>query len=176
MLLGPLAALALLLLAAGVAKLVAPEATAAALVALGLPPGASPGWGARALGAGEVALSVWVLTAGSRAAAMGLALAHLAFTAVTVRLISRPSVPCGCFGAPDAPATPAGVVSNAASTIVASAAAVWPPGTVLHLARDGLVETALVLVLACLGAWLVHQAHVALPSLERARREGAVRP
>jgi hypothetical protein len=150
--------LALLLVAAGASKLRAPAATSSALGALRVPPVLAP-MVARIIGAAEVGVGIWALATGSRASAGTIAVAHLSFAVVTAALLRRPGVPCGCFGAPDAPATRAGLVVNLASAAVAGAAIAWPPGALLG-APPVTVPRATVVVLAVVGAWLVHELHV----------------
>jgi uncharacterized membrane protein YphA (DoxX/SURF4 family) len=167
-LLGPFASVALLLVAAGLAKLRAPEATRTALAALGAP-GPFARLLARSIGVVELGAGAWALAVGSRSVAVALVAIHLLFTSVTVALLRRPGVPCGCFGAQDAPASPAGVAANAVSAAVAALAVAWPPGGVASAFDDRLAGT-LTFVLAALTAWLAYVAHGALPAL------GAVSP
>jgi hypothetical protein len=166
-LLGPLATLALLLVAAGAAKLRAPGASATALRALGLR--IAPVATARALGVAEIGVGAWALATGSPGAALAVATLHLGFAVTTARLLRLPAVPCGCFGAPDAPASIAGLAANVMSVLVAAAATVRPPGPLHQRLLDGPVESGTILVLAVVAAWLVHEIHDALPALETAR-------
>jgi hypothetical protein len=161
-LLGPLASLALLVVVAGAAKLQAPGPTSAALIALGAPD-ARAAVLARSLGALEVAVGLWALLLGGTAPALALAALHLGFAGVTASLRRRPTVPCGCFGAQDAPATTTGLVVNLASAGVAVAAAVWPVPSVVTALADEPVTVAATLVVAAVGAWLLHELHGGSP-------------
>jgi len=107
-------------MAAGAAKVLAPAATATAASALGVPAALTVST-ARALGLAEIGVGAWALADGGAAAAIALVLAHVGFAAVTVALLRRPDVPCGCFGAPDAPATVTGLWLNLASAGAAGA-------------------------------------------------------
>lgn len=124
---GPLLVIAGLLAAAGVAKGVSPAAAAGALQAMGLP---SQQLLVRLLGAIELAIAVWVITTGTRLAALVLATAYAGFAAfVTVALVrGLPIASCGCFGSDDTPPTWLHVGFDAIGVAVALAAAASPVG------------------------------------------------
>lgn len=163
MLLGPLASVALLLVAAGASKLRAPAAAAAALASLGVASRSSRPL-ARALGLAEVAVGFSVLLSGRRVALVTLLLAQLGFVAVTAVLLRRPLVPCGCFGAPHAPATRAGLATNALATAVVAAAVFAPPAPLAETLIDQPLAAATVTLLSATAAWLVHALHSARPT------------
>ena len=123
--LGPLVVAALLLVAAGAAKLRRPAPTGLALARLGLP-GADPL--VRMLGAVEVAAAGLALLVGGTAA-VPVALLYAGFAAFTAAQVRRAaatgeSADCGCFGEADAPVGWTHVVVNVllAATAVAAAA------------------------------------------------------
>jgi hypothetical protein len=122
--LGPLVVAALLLVAAGVAKLRRPAPTGLALARLGLP-GADPL--VRLLGAVEVAAAGLAVAVGGGAAApvAGLYLGFAAFTAAQVRRAATTGerADCGCFGEADAPVGGTHVVVNVLLAVAAVAAA-----------------------------------------------------
>ena len=102
--LGPLLVAALLLLAAGVAKLRRPAPTGLALARLGLP-GSDPL--VRLLGAVEVASAGLAVVVGG-GAAVPVAGLYLGFAVVTAAQLRRAATTgeradCGCFGEADAP-------------------------------------------------------------------------
>jgi hypothetical protein len=124
-LIGPLAAAAVVLAVAGVAKLRSPDPAGRAAIVLGLPARRSL---VRALAVAELAVALWCLLAPSTAAALTLAGAYACFAGVAV-LLDRRQESCGCFGAATAPAGPAHWLLSAALALVAGGAAVWtPPG------------------------------------------------
>ena len=134
---------ALVLCVAGVAKLRAPGAAARAV-------GVDPRLVAL-FAAGELGLGAAVLAgAGPLAAAMMAAL-YAGFAALTLRL-ARAGEACGCFGAPQSPASPLQSALSAGLALVSALAAIagapaagWilgrPPGivTVLGLGTAGAV-------------------------------------
>jgi hypothetical protein len=120
---GPLAIAALVLAAAGVAKLRSPDPAARAAIVLGLPARRSL---VRALAAAELGVAFWGLSVPSTAAALALAGAYACFTAVGF-LLARRRASCGCFGGEDAPAGHAHWTLSAVLALVGGAAAVWRP-------------------------------------------------
>lgn len=118
---GPVHAAALVLLAAGGAKLLRPAGTSAALRTLGLPGSRA---GARLLGGTEATVAVAVLAGAGAAAAATASAFHVGFAVVAI-LLARRSATCGCFGA----GSPVTGVHVATSLVVAGlfAAAVVDP-------------------------------------------------
>lgn len=98
----PFEVAALVLCAAGLAKLRWPDGAVRALITLGLP---ARRWLVRALAAAELALGLWSLLAPERLAAALVAVAFGVFAPLSLALARR-HVACGCFGAGDAPASP----------------------------------------------------------------------
>ncbi len=126
---GPYYAAALLVAAAGTAKLARPRPAVDALRAAGLP--ARPVL-VRALGLGELAVAALAVAAGAAGAA-ALAAAYLGF-ALYARHAGDRAASCGCFGAAGAPLGALHVTVNLALAGVAAAVAVVPlpdPGDVL---------------------------------------------
>jgi hypothetical protein len=135
---GPFFAAAALVLVAGIAKLVRPAGTAAAIIAAqpprhlerGVTRGAVEALGVAEIGAGAAALGF-----GNRATAALIAAAFIAFSAFAVRLlrVNRGNADCGCFGVSAAPVHPVHVGVNVVAAALAVAAAVQPPGSLLDV-------------------------------------------
>lgn len=116
-----------LLVAAGVAKGIAPQAAAGALRGMRLP---SSTWLVRLLGFGEVTIGLSVLS-GTAIASAGLTFAYGGF-AVFVAIALYHDLPigsCGCFGKDDTPPTWVHVAFNLVGTGVAVATLVDPIGS-----------------------------------------------
>jgi len=131
-----------LLVAAGLAKLVAPHDTARALRRAGLPVGpASVRVGAGA----EVFIGAVGVTVGGPAAALAVAGSYLLFAAFVGAALRRgwALATCGCFGEPDTPPTVAHVVIDlglAGAAVAASAVGgPSPAGLVARQPAAGLV-------------------------------------
>ena len=122
---GPYLASAVLLVAAGGAKLADPASLVRALRSVGLP---APRAAVRVGAAGEVALGVAAALTGSALAAAGVALSYAAFTAFVLVALRRGGVlaSCGCFGKADTPPTRTHVAVTGALAVVAAAVAVRP--------------------------------------------------
>jgi hypothetical protein len=143
------------LAAAGVTKLMDPAPTHRLFAALGIGGGSRA---ARAVGAVELCLGLWLLATGNRWAATLAAVAYLVLVVTVLTLRHRsPTTPCGCFGQWSGPPSARHVVVNVlgASTCALAAAtgtAVAPGGgstTAGALAWWGAVAiTALAAVLA----------------------------
>lgn len=175
---GPLElAAALLLAAAGAAKIRAPE-PAAAMLRRSWP---APTSRLRTLpasvrlgGFAEMAIGVDVAITGNRSAAALLGLAYAAFAVVAGRLIrlgARQS--CGCFGRTDSPVGWPHLVVNLVSVAVAIAALVRPPGPAGGLFDHGAVAGTVGLGQVGLLAYLAFLLITALPALAAARRQVA---
>jgi hypothetical protein len=140
---------ALLLVAAGAAKVVDPSRTAGALAALGWP--SSPAL-VRTGALAELLLGAAALVVGGRGFALLVAASYLAF-ALFVMAALRAKTPigtCGCFGQADTPPEPvhvtvdvllaAGAVAAAvaeAPALVSAAWWTWPLAAILALAAYG---------------------------------------
>ncbi len=116
----PFAVAALVLCAAGAAKLRSPAGATAALVVLGLP---ARRWMIRALAVAELGLGAWALVSASAPAAAALAAIYAVFTVVSVALARRHAA-CGCFGGADEPVSGAQALLSATLCLVAIAALV----------------------------------------------------
>lgn len=158
---GPYLAAALLLVAAGLAKVRRPADTAIALRRAGLP---VPDWVVRAGAGAEVASGCWAFTSGRLAAGV-VALSYLGFAGFVALALRRgsPVSSCGCFGKADSPPT----VSHAVLNLAAAATAGWAalhahPGVVTVLRRQPLAGVPLVLLTGA-GAYLAYLVMGALP-------------
>jgi hypothetical protein len=156
----PFAAAALVLCAAGTAKLRSPMGAVRALRTLGLR--ASRGL-VRALGALEVALGGWCLVAPGPSAAAAAACMYAGFAVVARALASR-QASCGCFGDSDLPASVAQCLLSAVLAAVCVGAAVRTPRTIeWMLGRTaGLAGTLLLAVAGC--AYGIVLAYTLLPT------------
>ena len=115
------AAAALLLLVAGMAKIVRPAPTAELLSSLGVPAHSSV---AITLGVVECAVGIAALAVGGPLTALATAAFYIGFTGVVGRALAVGAVSCGCFGRADTPPSWLHVVGNtgfAAASIVAVA-------------------------------------------------------
>lgn len=149
---GPFLAAAVLLVAAGGAKLADPLPLVRALRSARLP---APASAVRAVAGAEVGLGLTALLTGARAAAVGVALSYAAFTGFVLLARRRGGVlaSCGCFGKADTPPTTTHVVVTAALAAVAGAVAVRPLGPVPDLlAGSPLGGLALLLATAAVAA------------------------
>jgi hypothetical protein len=156
----PFLVAALVLCAAGTAKLRAPATAGTALRMLGLPGDAAL---VRLLALGEVALATWALAAPSRAVAAAVACLFVCFAAVALLLVRR-HASCGCFGADHTPASPVqAVVSAVIAALCAGVAAAGPHGLGWVLDRPaGQAGVVTVAVLAASCAAVL--AYTALPA------------
>jgi hypothetical protein len=144
---GPYLAAALLLVAAGLAKVRHPADTAIALRRAGLP---VPDWAVRAGAAAEVAAGCWAFTSG-RVAAGAVALSYAGFAGFVALALGRgsPVSSCGCFGKSDSPPTVSHVVLNLAAAATAGWAALHThTGVVAVLRHQPLAGVPLVLLMA----------------------------
>lgn len=171
-------ATALLLGAAGIAKLLAPRPAAAMLRRAWprLPARSALPLAVRATGLGELGTCVVVAVTGDRASAALLAAWYVGFAALTTRLLRRaPRSGCGCFGATDAPAGALHVALNAACAAIAVAAAVRPPGRFGGLLDRGVLHGIIGTGQAVLLAYAGYLVATALATLSDARRRVAAR-
>jgi len=164
---GPYLAAALLLVAAGLAKVRRPADTAIALRRAGLP---VPDWVVRAGAGAEVAAGCWAFTSGRLAAGV-VALSYLGFAGFVALALRRgsPVSSCGCFGGrnktdnADSPPTLSHAVLNLAAAATAGWAALHArPGVVSVLGRQPLAGVPLVLLTGA-GAYLAYLVMGALP-------------
>jgi hypothetical protein len=122
--------LAGLLVAAGWAKLLRPDATADALCAAG--PATHCRGFARAIAIIEIAVGLWGIVLPSPASGAALAGTYLAFAGfVAFLLVRRPEASsCGCAGAKDIPPSAIHLVANILAAGVGVAAAFAPPAAI----------------------------------------------
>ena len=181
-----------LLAAAGTVKLMRPRPTAQALADVGWPASDAV---ARAVGAVETAVGIWVLVAGGTVAALALASVYLAFAAfLGFILVAHPSAgSCGCAGAKAVPPSRLHLVLDlsAAGVAVAFAFAEGPSlaswvtslGAASVLVAPGVVLAAwlaIVVVTEAPEAWRAwtppapHEEHVHEPRDHHARTEEAL--
>jgi hypothetical protein len=151
----PYAAAAVLLLVAGVPKVLDPGPTQRAAEQAGLPSSAAV---VRLLGVVEVAVGAAALLLGGPLAAVAVAVAYLGFAAVVARGLVRGDMDsCGCFNGEDSPPSLLHVVLDLGLAAAAVAVALgpstsWPrlaavePGTTLVTALLVLTVAALVYV------------------------------
>jgi hypothetical protein len=118
----PFAVAAVVLCAAGLAKLRAPNGAVRALMVTGLP--ARAGF-VRALAVGELVIGGLALVRPSPLLAGGVAALYAGFCAVSLALARRHAA-CGCFGEGDAPASVVQSALSAALCLVAIGAAIPP--------------------------------------------------
>jgi hypothetical protein len=163
-------AAALLLAAAGLAKLVAPQQGAAMLRrAWPRVPLARPAL--RLGGAVEIAVALGACLRGDRWTALALGTCYLVFMVVAFRLMRRGQrSSCGCFGRADSPVGIAHVVLDGGCVGVAVAAAGQPPGALGGLLGDGVLVGVVGVGQAVLLAYLGFLSITALPALTAARR------
>ena len=115
--------------AAGVGKLLAPDAARGALDAV------RPGAGrlTSAAGAAEISLGIVAVVVGGRVAAAALATTYAALLWFNGQLRRRaPGVPCGCFGSTAAPPGPAHVGVDLVLGAAAAIAVAFPTPTMAN--------------------------------------------
>jgi hypothetical protein len=156
---------AAVLLLAGAAKLVSPEATASAMRDAGLP---GSHLLVRGLGGVEVGVGGAALLVAGRLPALALAAAYLGVSAVAW-IQRRSGADCGCFGVGETPVSGVHLAVNAVAVLVSAAAAVAvPPSlpTVLGEAPWWGLPTLAALAVAVL---LVRTLLTVLPDVQAAR-------
>ncbi len=162
---GPVAALAVVLALAGLAKLRRPAPTAASLAVLHVPGAALT---ARVIGLGEVAIAVTALTVGGRWPAALLAAAFAALAAVAARLVAEgDGRDCGCFGPVRSPATHWHTAVDAAAALAAVAAAIVGVPSLREVATGDALRAVPLLTLVGVLAALLVLCLTALPDLLR---------
>ena len=166
------AVLALLLVHAGVVKLVRPEAVGAALTSAGLP-AAPPA--PQVIGTLEIAIGVAALGIGHPAAPAVLAATYAAFAVFSVRQRRR-GAGCGCFGEPDAQVSRTHIGLDVVGAALAALAAVAGAPAPLAQATDGPLVAVLALLLAGTAVAALQLLVSALPDLAAAVGEGEVHP
>ena len=169
---GPFLAAGVLLVAAGVPKVVDPMPLVRAARQSGLRAGRTS---IRLVALTETAVGLYALIAPGRLSGVLTALAYLVFTAFVARALARGGVlgSCGCFGKPDTPPTRTHLVVTGAIVAVAGAVALDPPaGPWTDVRATSLSTVAFAFVLAFL-AWMVLAVLPALsPKVIRAAATG----
>ena len=165
----PFAVACLLLVAAGLPKVAAPDDLRRALATAGL---RVPGGVVRAVGAGEAALGVAGLLVGGAVLTpvLGAAVAasYLVFTAFVVAALRRGWAlsSCGCFGRADTPPTASHAVVTGALSV---GAALWAASSsdvgALPVGLDSPAAGLAFAGLVALGTWLTWAALTLLPRL-----------
>jgi uncharacterized membrane protein YedE/YeeE len=162
-LIAPFDLAALVLCAAGVAKLRSPRPAARALIAAGLPPRLPlVAAGIRLFEFGELLLGLICLAAPARPTAILLACVYGMFVVLAL-LLARRQTACGCFGESDAPASSiqallSGVLCGLAIVAVAS-----PPRDVGWVLGHGAVEVTVCAVALLAAAYATVLAYTELP-------------
>ncbi len=159
---------ALLLTAAGLAKVFRPGPTDTALRAAKVPGAAFFGntGMVRLLGLVEVVVGLTVLGVGGAIPAALLTASYLVLTVIAVVMIKRaPTTDCGCFGASAEPVSRWHIAVNAGYTLVAAVAVAWPQNGVAGELKSIGAAVVPVLGLAVLLAALSYQLMTSLPAL-----------
>lgn len=151
-----------LLVAAGVAKVIDPRDTAGALARSGRPVSSSA---VRIGAAFEVGLGAAALVGGTRTAAAMVALSYLVFAGfVTQALVRRlPVGSCGCFGRVDTPPSAGHVAVNLGCAVAAVGGALSGPEPWLGLPDVGTTTAAATVLLVLVGAGLAAVLLTVLP-------------
>jgi Methylamine utilisation protein MauE len=162
------ASAALLLLVAGLAKIMRPAPTTDLLVSLGVPVGERS---ARGIGAVESAVGIAALGTGGAVTAAVTGAFYVAFVAVVVRAIGAGATSCGCFGRVDAPPSWIHVVGNAVLAGVSFTAIAGDP--VIDVMDDQPAGGLGFVLLVGVVAGLALVAFTALPEALGARKGGS---
>jgi len=157
-----------LLLAAGIAKVLEPRDTAGALARSGL---AVPGVVVRVGAAFEVGLALAALAAGTRTAAAVVALSYVAFTIFVVQALVRrvPVGSCGCFGRVETPPSIVHVLVNLGGAAAGIGAAVTGPSPWLGVPDLSTTTAIATVVLVVLGTGLAAALLTIVPRTVAAR-------
>jgi hypothetical protein len=155
----PFAVAALVLCAAGVAKLRAPAGAVRALAVAGLP-GRSL-W-LRVFAVGEVALGAWSLVQPAPLAAGAIAGLYAGFCVLSL-VLARRRAACGCFGDGDAPASIVQSLLSAALAVVAVGAAVAPAHGIGWVVGSGAGRAGVLILGIAASAYAIVLAYTALP-------------
>jgi hypothetical protein len=168
-----LAAAALLLFVAGIAKLRTPGPAAQMLVTVWpqLRSVRRARMGARLVGIVEAGASVATMAIGTRAAIVLLLVCYVGVTAVAVRLaFGSGRTSCGCFGAADGAVGVPHLVVDAIAVAITVWAAARPPGDLATLFDHGALTGVTVVFQVVVLTALAYLSLTALPALVAARR------
>lgn len=170
MLIGLLGAAAVLLVAAGLAKLRQRAPIRSTFAAAGIP-GARrlPATAANRLsGAVELAVGAVVLGAGGRLGALLITLSYALLAALSARMVAIEfGQDCGCFNRPT-PVTHWHTAVNVAGLLVGVLALCWPAGSPLAEPARHPISGAALLLAATVLAYLAYLTMTALPALRAA--------
>jgi hypothetical protein len=159
---GPFTIAALLLVAGGIAKAIAPRDTANALREVGLP-------GApllvRAGGAIEATIGAYAIATADLASALLVAASYLAFAAFVGVALHRgtPIATCGCFGKADTPPSVVHLGVNLGAAAAAIALAVDPGDGIADIVGDQPLAGVPYLFLVGVGTYVAFLALTLLP-------------
>lgn len=161
----PYTAAAVLLLVAGVPKVLDPGPTRRAAEQAGLPSGVAL---VRLLGAAEATVGIAALLVGGRLPAVAVAVAYVGFGVVVTRGLVRGDMDsCGCFNGDDSPPSVLHVVLDLGLAGSAVAVAVGPAAAWPSLVGDDPTGAPVIALLALTVAGLVYVAMARLPRIER---------
>jgi hypothetical protein len=169
---GPLFAASLLLGAAGIGKVLRPDAARVALRGAGLP---SDPWSARLLGAVEFAAALGAVVVGGWLHASFVVAFYLGFAWFSWRLAnrSRGQASCGCFGDSSAPVGRVHVAVNLAVAAVVSGAIMAPTEGIASTTTETPWAGVPFLLLTLLTTWMLSVTLTALPTTLAAARSEA---
>jgi len=167
---GPFLIAALLLAAAGAAKVIDPTTTVGALRKLGLP---APAAAVRVGGAVEVALAVGAVLTGAPVLAALVAVSYLLFTAFVLVALGRglPIGSCGCFGKVDTPPSVLHVVVNLAAVTAAIGVALGDGTGIADVLADQPLAGVPFLLLVAVGGYAAFTALTVVPQLRLLRAD-----
>jgi hypothetical protein len=162
---GPFLIVALLLAAAGAAKVADPANAVGALRGFGVPVAPVV---VRVVGAAEAALAVSAVVTGSAVLAAAVAASYLVFTAFVLIALARdlPIGSCGCFGKVDTPPSVLHVVVNLGAVVAALGVALAGDGTGIGdvLAHQPLAGVPMLLLIV-VGTYAAFTALTVVPQL-----------
>ena len=157
----PFAVAAIVLCAAGFAKLRTPDPAVSALAAAGL--GLTPAL-VQALAAGEILLGAWSVVLPGRLSALLLACVYAAFCGLSAVLV-RLRVACGCFGKRHAPASNVHLLISGALGLVALAAGLRVPHGAMWIAGRPLVSAVVLEAAIAASAYATVLVYAELPAI-----------
>ncbi len=155
----PFLVAAVVLCAAGLAKLRSPTGAVRALAAVGLPARAGL---VRAFAGGELALGTWSLLYPSPRSAGAVACVYAGFCILSL-VLARRRAACGCFGDGDAPASVVQSLLSAALGLVAAGAAIAPAHGVGWILGGGIPKASVLTVGIAGSAYAIVLAYTKLP-------------
>lgn len=171
---GPFLIAALLLAAAGAAKLVDPTNTVGALRKLGVPASAPL---VRVGGAVEAVIAVAAILTGAPVLAALVGVSYLLFAGFVLLALGRglPIGSCGCFGKVDTPPTPLHVVVDLAAVVAAAGVAAGDGTGLRAVLADQPLAGVPFLLLVIVGTYAAFTALTVVPQLRTIRAEAGSR-